>query len=79
VQLAISAAAVASGTSDGMTQAVYYISLCSFGISFLNIFMNFPGMLSDHEKEEQKVLVSLVKSLFSFLRTSLFCYLGSTC
>jgi hypothetical protein len=56
VQLAISAAAVASGTSDGMTQAVYYISLCSFGISFLNIFMNFPGMLSDHEKEEKKVL-----------------------
>jgi hypothetical protein len=50
VQLAISAFMASAGTLSGATTAVFYISISSFAISFMNICMNFPKLLADKEK-----------------------------
>jgi hypothetical protein len=49
--MAIAASMFSAGTLDGTTTAVFYVSLCSFIVSFLNICMNFPRLLADKEKE----------------------------
>ena len=49
--MAISAHKFKEGALDGTTTAVFYVSICSFVVSFLNICLNFPKLLAEKERE----------------------------